>query len=238
MQFPSPLLRGTLVKRYKRFLADITLDSGEEITAHVANSGSMMGLNEAGMEVWLSRSDNPKRKLKFSWELVHDGDGLVGINTMHPNKLVAEAIEDGTIGELSGYSTLRREVKYGKNSRIDILLTEEGRADCYVEVKNVTLKRGDRAEFPDAVTARGTKHLGELSDMVAAGSRAVMVYLVQRGDCAVFSVAADIDPAYANALAKAVSTGVEVICYACRLTPTEIVVDRSLPVDLRTTEPV
>ena len=236
MQFSSPLFRGTLIKRYKRFMADVTLENGEEITAHVANSGSMLGLNRAGMEVWLSQSDNPKRKLKYSWELVRDGDGLVGINTMHPNKLVAEAIEAGEIGELTGYSGLRREVRYGKNSRIDILLTDEELPDCYVEVKSVTLKRsgkhGDRAEFPDAVTARGTKHLGELSDMVAAGSRAVMIYLVQRKDCTVFSIASDIDPAYADALAKAVKQGVEVICYACRLTPTEIVLDRSLPTDL------
>jgi len=239
MQFSSPLCRGTLVKRYKRFLADVILENGEEITAHIANSGSMMGLNEAGMEVWLSQSDNPKRKLKYSWELVRDGGGLVGINTMHPNKLVAEAIDAGRIGELTGYSSLRREVRYGKNSRIDILLTDAARPNCYVEIKSVTLKRsckGDKrtnnAEFPDAVTARGTKHLGELSDMVAAGSRAVMIYLVQREDCDVFSIASDIDPAYADALAKAIKQGVEVLCYACRLTPTEIEINRSLPAKL------
>ncbi len=236
MKLPSPLFRGTLIKRYKRFLADVTLGNGEDITAHCANSGSMLGLNEAGMEVWLSQSDNPKRKLRYSWEMVRDGDGLVGINTMHPNELVAEAVKAGKIGELAGYSGLRREVRYGKNSRIDILLTDGGRPDCYVEVKSVTLKRGGkragRAEFPDAVTARGTKHLGELSDMVAAGSRAVMIYLVQREDCTVFSIASDIDPAYAVALANAIKQGVEVICYACRVTPTEIVVDRSLPTDL------
>jgi sugar fermentation stimulation protein A len=232
MLFPSPLVRGTLIKRYKRFLADVTLENGDVITAHVANSGSMLGLNRAGMEVWLSRSDNPKRKLKYSWELVRDGDGLVGINTMHPNKLVADAIEAGRIGELTGYSDLRREVRYGKNSRIDILLTDKTRPDCYVEVKSVTLRRGDRAEFPDAVTARGTKHLGELSDMVAGGSRAVMFYLVQREDCAVFSIASDIDPAYAAALSNATARGVEVICYACRLTPGEIEIDRSMPIDL------
>ena len=239
MQFPSPLLRGTLIKRYKRFLADVTLADGEEITAHVANSGSMLGLNRAGMEVWVSQSDNPKRKLKYSWELVRDGDGLVGVNTMHPNKLVGEAIYAGSISELTGYSGLRREVRYGKNSRIDILLTDGARPDCYVEIKSVTLKRSgkadkrtENAEFPDAVTARGTKHLGELSDMVAAKSRAVMVYLVQREDCDVFSIASDIDPAYADALAKAIKQGVEVLCYACRLTPTEIEIDRSLPAKL------
>jgi len=184
------------------------------------------------MAVWLSRSDDPKRKLIYSWELVRDGVGLVGINTMHPNRLVAEAIETGTIGELGGYSGLRREVRYGKNSRIDLLLTDDARPDCYVEVKNVTLRRGETAQFPDAVTARGTKHLGELSAMVAAGSRAVMVYLVQREDCSRFSVAADIDPAYAAAFEKARLGGVEVLCYACKLNPSQIVVDRPLPAEL------
>lgn len=232
MQFSSPLCRGTLVKRYKRFLADVILENGEEITAHIANSGSMLGLNEAGMEVWLSKSDNPKRKLKYSWELVRDGDGLVGINTMHPNRLVADAIEAGNIPELTGYSGLKREVRYGRNSRIDMLLTDAARKDCYVEVKSVTLKRSGNAEFPDSVTARGTKHLAELSDMVAAGSRAVMLYLVQREDCNVFSIAADIDPAYADALAQALKQGVEAICYACRLTQTEISLDRPLAIDL------
>lgn len=232
MHFPTPLLRGTLVKRYKRFLSDITLENGDEITAHVANSGSMMGLKEPGMEVWLSESDNPKRKLKYSWELVRDGDGLVGINTMHPNKLVAEAIEDGTISELTGYGAMRREVKYGKNSRIDILLSDEARPDCYVEVKNVTLRRNSEAEFPDAVTARGAKHLVEMSDMVAGSARAVMVYLVQREDCDVFSIAGDIDPTYAAALTAALSNGVEAVCYACRLSLEEIVVDRKIPINL------
>ncbi|MBT5047676.1 MAG: DNA/RNA nuclease SfsA [Rhodospirillaceae bacterium] len=231
MQFPTPLLRGTLVKRYKRFLADVTLENGDEITAHVANSGSMLGLKEPGMEVWLSLSDNPKRKLKYSWELVRHGDGLVGINTMHPNKLVAEAIEDGTITELSGYDGLRREVKYGKNSRIDILLTSESRPDCYVEIKSVTLRRDSEAEFPDAVTARGAKHLVEMTDMVAGGARAVMVYLVQREDCAAFSIADDIDPTYAANLTKALSKGVEAICYVCRLTPEKITVEHTIPIE-------
>lgn len=231
MHFPTPLIRGALIQRYKRFLADIILENGEEITAHVANSGSMMGLKEPGMEVWLSESDNPKRKLKYSWELVRDGDGLVGINTMHPNKLVAEAIEDGTITELSGYGGLRREVKYGKNSRIDILLTDEDRPDCYVEVKNVTLRRNEKAEFPDAVTARGAKHLVEMTNMVAGGARAVMVYLVQREDCDSFSVAGDIDPTYADNLTEALSKGVEAVCYTCRLTPEEITVDHQIPIE-------
>jgi sugar fermentation stimulation protein A len=232
MHFPTPLIRGTLIRRYKRFLADVALENGDEITAHVANSGSMMGLIEPGAEVWLSQSDNPKRKLKYSWELVRDGDSLVGINTMHPNKLVAEAVADRTISELSGYGAVRREVKYGKNSRIDILLTDESRPDCYVEVKNVTLRRGRKAEFPDAVTARGAKHLVEMSAMVTEGARAVMVYLVQREDCDVFSIAGDIDPTYATALTDALGAGVEAVCYGCRLTPQEIIVDRNIPIEI------
>ena len=179
MRFPDPLLKGTLQKRYKRFLSDVTLATGEEVIAHCANSGSMMGLKEPGLEVWLSPARNPDRKLKYTWELVRIGDGLVGINTMLPNRIVEEAVGSGHITELTGYSNVRREVKYGKNSRIDLFLQEDGRPDCYVEVKSVTLRREEAAEFPDAVTARGTKHLGELSDMVANGGRAVMLYLVQ-----------------------------------------------------------
>ncbi len=233
MKFPDPLIRGVLVKRYKRFLADITLESGEIITAHCANSGSMMGLKEPGAEAWLSPARNPKRKLKYTWELVRSGDGLVGINTSLPNAIVSEAINGGAIAELAGYDTLRREVKYGKNSRIDILLESEDRAPCYVEIKSVTLKRENGlAEFPDAVTARGTKHLGELSDMVADGGRAVMLYLVQREDCGRFAIAEDIDPTYASALNAARAAGVETLCRVCRVTPALIELDRSLPLDL------
>lgn len=232
MRFSSPLLRGTLVRRYKRFLADVTLDTGAAVTVHCANSGAMLGLREPGMEVWLSPADKPGRKLKYTWELARDGDGLVGVNTMHPNRLVSEAIEDGTIAELSGYDSLRREVRYGRNSRIDILLDAAGRPPCYVEIKNVHLKRDSYAEFPDAVTARGAKHLTELSNMVADGSRAVMVYLVQREDCTAFRIASDIDPAYAEGLTTALKRGVEAICYACRLTTEEIAVDHSLPLAL------
>ena len=242
VEFPDPLIRGVLIKRYKRFLSDIALKSGETVTAHCANSGSMMGLLEPGAEVWLSPARNPKRKLKYTWELVRNGDGLVGINTSLPNAIVSEAIQAGVIVELTGYGSLRREVRYGKNSRIDILLEDDGllesdgRAPCYVEIKSVTLKRDGQntglAEFPDSVTARGTKHLGELSDMVADGARAVMLYLVQREDCDHFAVAADIDPAYGEALVAARAAGVEAICYACRVSPSAIELDRALPLDL------
>lgn len=232
MLFKTPLVRGTLIKRYKRFLADVTLDDGTVVTAHTANSGSMMGCCEPGSEVWLSPADNPERKLKWTWELIRIGDGLVGINTSWPNALVAEACAKGLIPEVAGYDTVRREVKYGKNSRIDVLLEKADGSRCYVEVKNVTLARDGHAEFPDAVTARGAKHLVEMTDMVAEGHRAVMVYLVQREDCEAFRVAADIDPAYRDALALAMSKGVEAVCWACRVTPEGITVARPLPLRL------
>lgn len=229
MKFPTPLIKGTLVKRYKRFLSDIELENGEIVIAHCANSGSMMGLKEPGYPVWLSESDNPKRKLKYSWELVQTETAMVGINTSHPNKIVAQAIQSGQIPELAGYDNLRPEVKYGQNSRIDILLEKNEGLKCYVEVKNVTLLRQKgAAEFPDSVTARGTKHLNELSDMVAEGHRAVMFYLVQRDDSITFSIASDIDPTYANALEKARSAGVEVLCYDCKLTTEEILIHKPI----------
>ncbi|MES0881532.1 DNA/RNA nuclease SfsA [Roseibium sp. SCP14] len=217
MKFSAPLVSGRLVKRYKRFLADVVLDEdGSEITAHCANPGSMLGLKEPNSKVWLSRSDNPKRKLKFSWEVIEADGALVGINTAHPNKLVEEALETGRIGELAGYQSLRREVKYGKNSRIDILLEGDDGAKTYVEVKNVHLMREPGlAEFPDSVTARGAKHLAELADMVAEGHRAAMVFLVQRPDCARLNLAADIDPNYAMAFKSAREAGVEVFAIGC-----------------------
>ena len=229
MKFPNSLIKGTLVKRYKRFLTDVELESGDLVTAHCANPGSMLGLIEPGFKVWLSPATNPERKLRYTWELVHDGRALVGINTAHPNSLVAEAIEAGTITELQGYESQRREVKYGKNSRIDILLEGSG-PRCYVEVKNVHLSReAGAAEFPDSVTARGTKHLIEMADMVAEGHRAMMVYLIQRGDCDHLSIAGDIDPTYAEGLTQALANGVEAIAYSCKLTPKTISVAQAVP---------
>ncbi len=232
MRFPDPLIRGALIQRYKRFLADVELDTGEVVTAHCANSGSMMGLTEPGSEVWLSPARNPDRKLRYSWEMIRVGNGLVGVHTAHPNRIVEEAVRAGRIDELAGYDNVRREVRYGKNSRIDLLLEGGGRPPCYVEIKSVTLRRERRAEFPDAVTARGTKHLGELSDVVAGGGRAVMLYLIQREDCQAFSVAGDIDPAYAEAFARARAAGVEVLCRSCRLTTDAIELDHAVPLDL------
>ncbi len=218
-----PLVSGRLIKRYKRFLADVTLDTGETVTAHCANPGSMLGLQAPGSRVWLSVSDNPKRKLKYSWELVEVGGVLVGVSTARPNALVEEAILDGTISELSGYETLRREVKYGKNSRVDIVLEDDARPKAYVEVKNVNLVREPGlAEFPDAVTLRGAKHLGELGDMVEQGHRAVMVYLVQYPSCDRFSLSRDIDPAYGAAFDAARARGVEALAYVCDITQSAI----------------
>ncbi len=215
MELP-PLISGTLIKRYKRFLADIQLDSGEVITAHCVNPGAMMGLIEPGNKVWLSKSDNPKRKLAFSWELVEVDGTLIGIHTGLPNKLAEEAISAGRIPELAGYAGMRREVKYGKNSRIDILLEDDARPLTYVEVKNVHLMREPGlAEFPDSVTARGAKHLEELGDMAEQGHRAVMLYVVQYPGTSSFKIAGDIDPTYAQGLEKARNRGVEALCYGC-----------------------
>lgn len=236
MDFSTPLIRGTLIRRYKRFMADVRLDDGRTVTAHCANSGSMRTVQPPEAEVWLSPADSPGRKLKYTWELVRIGAHLVGVNTNHPNRLVAEAAGEGRIAALAGYDSVRREVKYGRNSRIDVLLEAAGRPRCYVEVKNVHMKRdpapNGAAEFPDAVTSRGAKHLEELADMVAAGHRAVMVFLVQRGDCGRFRIAGDIDPAYQEGLHRALALGVEALCLSCTVTPERITVAGPLPLDL------
>ena len=194
MRFPLPLRRATLLTRYKRFLSDHRFEDGSTVTAHVANPGAMTGLIDEGLETWLSPAATRKRKLPFSWEMVRIGDGLVGVNTGWPNRLAADAIEAGAIPPLAGYDTIRREVAYGTRSRVDFLLEAEDRPPCYVEVKNVHLKRGPAAEFPDSVTARGTKHLRELAAVAQGGARAVMLYIVQREDCDSFTLAADIRP--------------------------------------------
>lgn len=234
MQFPEPLIRGTLIKRYKRFLSDHRLEDGSTVTAHCANPGAMLGLTEPGVETWLSPARNPKRKLRHTWELIRVAageSGLVGINTALPNSIVAEAIAAGRVSELGGYASIRREVKYGKNSRIDILLERDGAPPCYVEVKNVHLRRqANLAEFPDSITARGTKHLRELAAVAEAGGRAVMFYLAQRADCESFALAGDIDPDYAAAFEAARKSGVEAVCYDCHLDQREIQAARRLPI--------
>ena len=237
MRFSAPLIPATLVRRYKRFLADVVMPDGQEITVHVANPGAMIGLATPGARVWLSRSDNAKRKLPYSWELVEADFGanleLVGVNTGHPNGIVAEAIAEGAIAELTGYGSLRREVKYGKNSRIDFLLESPDRPPCYVEVKNVHLMRQPGlAEFPDCVTARGAKHLDELAEMVAQGHRAVMLFLIQVGSAERFTLAVDLDPAYAKSFARARVAGVEALAYRCKISRDGIAVSDAVTIDL------
>jgi sugar fermentation stimulation protein A len=237
MRFAAPLVPATLLRRYKRFLADVRMPDGAEITAHVANPGSMIGLAAPGARVWLSRSGNPKRKLAWSWELVEvdfgGGAELVGVNTAHPNTIVAEALASGLVPELSGYVSARREVRYGTNSRVDVLLEDPTRPPCYVEIKNVHLmRRQGLAEFPDAVTARGAKHLDELAAMVAAGCRAVMLFLIQIGSAERFALAADIDPAYARGFVRARAAGVEAIAYRCTITQDGIVCARAVPIEV------
>lgn len=235
MEFATPLKRGRLVQRYKRFLADVVLDDGTAVTASCPNTGSMLGLTAPGSVVWLSHCSSPTRKYAHTWELIEDdlgrGPDLVGINTGLPNRLVSEAIAAGGIAELTGYAGLRREVKYGQASRIDILLEDPSRGRCYVEIKNVHLSRQPGlAEFPDCRTERGVKHLAELSTMVGEGHRAVMLYLVQRNDAERFSFAADLDPFYAKAFAAARKAGVESLAYRCRLSPRGICVEAALPI--------
>lgn len=233
MQFPDPLIEGRLVRRYKRFLSDIEMADGTVVVAHCANPGSMLGLAIPGQVAWLSPAANPARKLKYSWELVESDGALVGINTGRANALVAEALDAGRIGELAGFARIRREVRYGDNSRVDFLLQEDGVSDCYLEVKSVTLKRGARkAEFPDSVTTRGAKHLKELAKIAQGGERAVLLFVVQRSDCDRVSVAGDIDPAYAEALSEAMAQGVEVLCYSCKVTPEVVALDAPLPLAL------
>lgn len=221
MRFETPLVPARLIRRYKRFLADCRLEDGSEVTAHCANPGSMMGLAEPGEKIWLEPNDDPKKKLKFGWRLVdHENGHFTGVDTSVPNRALRAALEASEIPELAAYDTVRPEVKYGDNSRIDFLLTGPGLPDAYVEVKSVTLSRQPGlAEFPDSVTARGTKHLGELAAMASQGHRAIMLYLVQRTDCDRFALAADIDPVYAAAFEAAQAQGVERIVYGTRITP-------------------
>jgi sugar fermentation stimulation protein A len=230
MDFASPLARGRLLQRYKRFFADVMLEDGTEITAHCPNPGAMLGLNTPGLPCWISRSDDPKRKLAHTLELVEVDGALVGINTMHPNRIVAEALAADAIPELAGYASHRREVKYGVNSRVDFLLEAPGRARCWLEVKNCHLRRaGTLAEFPDCVAARSLKHLKELTAMVEAGERAVMLFVVQRTDCDAFDACHELDPAYARGLDQAAAEGVEVLVRTCVITEEHVTLAGPLP---------
>ena len=235
MKLSADLVPATLLRRYKRFLADVELADGSVITAHVANPGAMIGLQAPGARVWLSKSPSKTRKLPYSWELIEadfgNGPELVGVNTMHPNAIVAEALAANAIPELAGYDTIRREVKYGAASRVDFLLEHPSRPPCYVEVKNVHMMRQPSlAEFPDSVTARGARHLDELAAMVATGARAVMLFVVQIGSSTAFALARDIDPAYGRAFDKARAAGVEAIAYTCRIDHDGIVLAGRVPI--------
>lgn len=226
MKFPE-LFKGKLVKRYKRFLADIILDNGEEITAHVPNSGAMTSCIEENCPVWVSFHDNPKRKLKYTLELTQMQDYLICTNTGVANKIGIEAIKNGTIKELQGYSSIKPEQKYGINSRIDILLENENEK-CYVEIKSVSLKIEDELAFPDAVTSRGTKHLHELISMVEEGHRAVMLYIIQRTDKAKFRLAKEIDKNYYEAFLEAKKKGVEILVYQSDINLQEININKKI----------
>ena len=236
MRLSRPLIRGTLVKRYKRFLADVVLEDGREITAHCANTGAMTGLAEPGYPVWLLESGDPKRKLSHSWELVETPDlAFAGVNTNSANRIVAAALARRSIGAFAAYPNIRPEAKLGERSRADFLLTGPGLPDCWLEVKSVTLRRaGDLAESPDARTLRGQKHLVDLAEAAADGMRAALLFLVQHSGCRRFSIASDIDPAYGVLLKAAQAMGVEVFVYGCRFMDvgretTQIMLDQKLP---------
>jgi sugar fermentation stimulation protein A len=224
------MARGVIVQRYKRFFVDMVLDDGREVTAHVPNPGAMLGLKDPGLAAWVSWSGDPKRKLAWTLQLVEADGGLVGVNTMNPNKLVAEALAAGAIPELSGYAVIRPEVKYSEASRVDFLLTHPDRPPCWLEVKNCHYRRdGTLAEFPDCVAARSAKHLKDLAAEVAKGARAVQLFVVQRTDCDGFAACGDLDPVYAKGLDDAAAAGVEVLCYRCDISPDEIRISRRLP---------
>jgi sugar fermentation stimulation protein A len=247
MRFAADLIPATLKRRYKRFLADVELADGSTITVHVANPGAMTGLQAAGARVWLSKSPSATRKLPYSWELVEAdfgaGTELVGVNTMHPNTIIAEALAEGTLPELAGYGSIRREVAYGraqfgKSSRVDFLLEHPGRPPCYLEVKNVHLmRRTGLAEFPDSVTARGARHLDELIVMAASGARAIMLFVIQIGSSSSFALARDIDPAYGLAFDRARAAGVEAIAYGCRISRDGVVLAKPVPIQPFPTQP-
>ena len=231
MIFPEKLIHGTLIKRYKRFLADVRLDDGTEVVAHCTNSGSMKSCLEDGAEVYLTPVNDPKRKTKFTWEMIKINGDWVGINTGNPNKLAFEAISEGTIPELAGYTNVKREVTFG-DSRFDVF-AENKSEQCFVEVKNVSLKEGRYALFPDSVTTRGQKHLRTLMEVKAKGIRAVMLYIIQRSDVEIFAPAADIDAKYAELLKEAVNAGVEVIPMQAKVTPEKIELVKKLPFEIK-----
>jgi sugar fermentation stimulation protein A len=232
MRFEDPPVRGTLLKRYKRFLADVELEDGSMLTAHCPNTGSLLGCKEPGSAVLLRDSKDPKRKLRFTWQAIKVGRTWVNVDTNLPNRVVAEALEAGEVPGLTGYDRVRREVKYGKNSRIDVLLEADDGRSCYVEVKSTTLAEGKFGLFPDAVTERGRKHLGELADVVRAGGRAVQFFLVGRSDVTAFRPADHIDEKYGIALREAAEVGVELMAYDTKVGTRTCELGSPLPIEL------
>ena len=229
MKFSNNLIKAKFIKRYKRFFSDHILENGQVVTAHCPNTGAMTGVAKEGITSWLSESNDPKRKLKWTWELTQENDTIVGVNTHNPNKIIQEAINNKEIKELLNYKILKREVKYGVNSKIDIFLQDDNKVNCYVEIKNVHLSREKGvAEFPDGITSRGTKHLKELANVAKDGDRAVMLYLIQRNDCNYFKIAEDIDIEYGKAFIDALNAGVEVICIDTILNTSEINIGKKI----------
>lgn len=230
MQFQTPLIPARLIRRYKRFFADFTLDDGQIVTAHCPNTGAMTGLADAGMRCWLQPNDDPRKKLRFGWRLVElPGGGLANIDTSLPNRVVSEGLAMGRVPMLAHYPTIRREVMLGA-SRMDFMASGPGVPDAYIEVKSVTLRRDTQALFPDTVTTHGARHLGELMQAKANGHRAIMLYLISRTDCATFGVAGDLDPAYGHAFNLARAAGVEVLAHSCDITPQHIEFGATIPV--------
>lgn len=225
-----PLIKGVLLKRYKRFLADVLLETGEIVTAHCPNSGSMKGCAPGGAEVWLSKSDNPKRKLKYTWELLKVPATMIGINTLLPNKLVKQSIENGLIDELSGYDIIKPEVKTSRHTRLDLYLEKKNGDKCYIEIKNCTLVEDEIAMFPDAVTTRGQKHLDELENLAGLGHRSIIFFLIQRMDARAFKPADMIDKVYAEKLKQVIGKGVEVIAKDTEIDTEMIRIRNSIPV--------
>ncbi|GAB2686744.1 DNA/RNA nuclease SfsA [Aliiglaciecola aliphaticivorans] len=234
MLFPNPLIKGKLIKRYKRFLADVELSDGSIVTAHCPNTGAMTGCGDPGFEVWLSPANNPKRKLAYTWELSKNQQGdWIGVNTQNANKLVAEALALSKIEELAKYQDYKAEVKYGEeNSRIDFMLTSDNLPDCYVEVKSVTLLRGGQGYFPDAKTQRGSKHLRELSGIAKAGKHAVLLFCSQHTGIKNIRIAEDIDPEYSATLQAAIDAGVQIIAYGCKMSEQKVQLNQKLSFNL------
>jgi sugar fermentation stimulation protein A len=232
MKFSTQLIFGTIEKRYKRFFADITLKTGETVVAHVANTGSMKSCWEPGWRAAVTKTDDPARKLQYSLQMVHNGQSWIGVNTALPNHIVHEALKAKKITELKKYNEFLPEQKINEKTRLDFMIKQEGLPDCALEVKNVTLKDGDAALFPDAVSTRGQKHLEELIELKEKGLRAVIFFLIQREDIKFFSPAALIDPTYAKLLVKAKNCGVEILAYGCSLNENEITLNKPVEIKL------